>query len=106
MNFMVRLSYMILVAVLMTQTDVSFAYDKDPVKSTQSDTVAVTDELLDREGQLGPASPTIKIPLITHFFSKTPFLNAEEEDESAAGEGDAPWWESWFQWMGDKTPQP
>ena len=74
-------------------------YDDDPVKSTQSKVVPVTKELLEREGELGPASPTYKMSDTSGFLVKKPYEEAEIEDlakslSMTAEEG----WEDWFSW--------
>jgi len=84
----------------------AISYEKEPIKKTQSNTVAVTDELLEREGQLGPASPTIKMASTSEFLVEKPYSKAEEEGEGKAGEIAKPWWERWFFWAGDKKKEP
>ena len=39
----------------------SASFEEDPVKDTQSKIVPVTQELLTREGEPGPASPSFKM---------------------------------------------
>lgn len=78
------------------------AYDKDPIKSTQTEPVAVTEELLKREGEPGPASPTIAIEDTAEFLAKKPYESIiEEADEYQLEETDSPWWEDWFSWKED-----
>jgi len=77
------------------------AYEKDPIKATQSKTVAVTEELLQREGDVGPATPTIKHKDTSEFLLKQPYEQAVNEVKEGLGEGKEPWWESWFFWLDD-----
>ncbi|MBI4395200.1 MAG: hypothetical protein HY583_03275 [Candidatus Omnitrophica bacterium] len=82
-------------------TSLSYAaYEKDPIKNTQSNVVPVTQELLTREGEPAPASPTFKMSDTSRFLVKEPYEVAEEaqelhhwDEESALSD-----WDSWFSW--------
>lgn len=80
--------------------------EEEPIKATQSDTVPVTEELLEREGDVGPASPTIKMEDTSQFLVKKPYERAEEEVESVPGDESRPWWKSWFFWLGEEEKAP
>jgi hypothetical protein len=75
------------------------AYEKEPIKKTQSDTVAVTQELLEREGQLGPSTPTMRMEHTEPFLTKVPLNDADEGALEEADKEGAPWWERWFFWV-------
>lgn len=51
--------------------------EKDHISSTQSGVVLVTSELLNREGEPGPASPSFKMPDTAKFLVKKPYEEAE-----------------------------
>ena len=79
------------------------SFEKDPIKATQSNVVPVTEELLTREGELGPASPSFKMSDSSLFLVKKPYemverneLEALKEDTSSAVLDD------WFFWEGDR----
>ena len=55
------------------------SYEKDPVAATQSNVVPVTEELLNREGEPGPASPSFKMSDTARFLVKKPYQLADEE---------------------------
>ena len=76
---------------------VSASFREDPIEATQSDVVLVTDELLTREGEPGPASPTFKISDTARFLVKKPYEYVENEDETLSGEA-SDLWEGWFSW--------
>ena len=71
-------------------------HEKEPIRSTQSDAVPVTEELLKREGDLGPASPTFKMSDTSKFMVKRPYEKGEEGGEKAEEEKGKSWWENWF----------
>ncbi len=77
-------------------------FDKDPLKETQSDAVPVTEELLTREGQAGPASPTYPMADTSGFLVQMPY---EKADEYRAGEEEEEssdhFWNRWFFWKKD-----
>jgi hypothetical protein len=77
-------------------------FEKDPLKETQSDTVPVTEELLTREGQAGPASPTYPMADTSGFLVQMPYEKAEEyragEEEK---EFSRHFWDRWFFWRRD-----
>ncbi len=52
--------------------------EKDPIKDTQSGVVPVTDELLTREGEPGPASPSFKATDTSIFLVKKPYEGIEK----------------------------
>ncbi len=67
--------------------------EREPIKNTQTDPVLVTEELLKRESESGPASPSFKIgDTTTGFFARKPFdkqaledlleINLDQKDES------------------------
>jgi len=55
--------------------------EKEPIKETQTTPVPVTDELLNREGEPGPASPSFKFKDSADFFFPDPYLTDEELEE-------------------------
>ena len=76
------------------------AFQRDYVKETQTDPVAVTEELLTRESEAGPASPSFKMTDTSLFFVKEPFddetlefldVNLDPEPEVSAEN-----WDDWF----------
>lgn len=70
----------ILLFLLILQTAILFAaYEKDPIKATQTNPVPVTEELLTRESEPGPASPTFKMKDTSGFMARKPY---EEEREA------------------------
>ena len=75
-------------------------HEEDPIKATQSGVVAVTKELLTREGEPGPASPTFKMSDTSIFLVKKPYQQAEIQDINkitVPGEEFSPTsWEDWF----------
>ncbi len=78
------------------------SFERNPVKETQSNVVPVTEEMLNREGQLGPASPTFKIQDTAKFMVKKPINeSAEPDDKIGKEEEKGSWWDQWFSW-GDK----
>ena len=52
--------------------------EKDHISSTQSGVVLVTSELLNREGEPGPASPSFRMPDTSKFLVKKPYEGAEK----------------------------
>ena len=67
---------------LLAFSEVTFASieDKDPIKDTQTRAVPVTQELLTREGEPGPASPTYKMQGETSkFLVKKPYDQVEKQ---------------------------
>ena len=78
-------------------------YEKDPVKTTQSNTVAVTEELLTREGELQPASPTFKMPDTARFLVKKPYQKMETKQVNQPSEESSSnnWEDEWFSWKGN-----
>jgi hypothetical protein len=84
-------------------TDNSLAgFDKDPLKDTQSDAVPVTEELLKREGQAGPASPTYPMVDTSGFLVKMPYGKAEEYETNDEKESSDHFWNRWFFWKKDE----
>lgn len=79
-------------------------FKRNPIKETQTDPVPVTEELLSREYDQGPASPSFKMPDTTAgFFAKKPFdhilkaefLEAELDSETLfSDEQTVGWFES------------
>ncbi|MBI4372424.1 MAG: hypothetical protein HY585_01700 [Candidatus Omnitrophica bacterium] len=73
--------------------------EKDPIKETQSHTVPVTQELLTREGEPAPASPTFKMSDTSGFLVKEPYEEADmyqtdlDDEEFSSDE-----WDNWFSW--------
>ena len=81
----------------------SFAgFDKAPLKETQSDTVPVTEELLTREGQAGPASPTYPMADTSGFLVQMPYEKAEEYRADGEKEESSHFWDRWFFWRKDE----
>lgn len=80
------------------------AYDKDPIQATQSDAVPVTEELLTREGQTGPASPSFKMPDTAGFLVKKTYQEAEEVKDADDSEdvSSSDLWDDWFTLEEDK----
>ena len=72
-------------------------YDDDPIKTTRASTVPVTEELVTKEGETAPASPTIRLYDTGLFFVKRPYDKVREEAEKI--EDEKPWWQSWFFWL-------
>jgi len=74
--------------------------EKDPIGNTQSGVVPVTEELLTREGEPGPASPSFKMADTFRFLVKKPY---EEVEKYMLGEMIKPEeerldssWDDWF----------
>ena len=74
--------------------------EKDHIGATQTEGVPVTSELLNREGEPGPASPSFKMLDTSKFLLKKPYQEAEKlrmdslvqpEDESLFDSSD-----EWF----------
>ena len=75
------------------------AFKEDPIKATQTDPVPVTEELLTREGQPGPASPTFRMEDTSKFLVKKPYEKVETEEGLYSSEDQSsPWWDDWFSW--------
>ena len=76
----------ILLFLFIFHTAVLFAaYEKDPIKATQTNPVPVTEELLSRESDVGPASPTFKMKDTSGFMARKLYEEESEtwlEDES------------------------
>ncbi len=77
---------------------------RDPIKETQTTPVPVTDELLNREGEPGPASPSFKLKDSADFFSREPAVSGdklgdikEEKQKEASSLGT-----DWLFWEKDK----
>ena len=80
---------------------VGFAsFEEDPIRKTQTKVVPVTEELLKREGEPGPASPSFKMADTSGFLVKEPYDQVEEEKrESELKEDDSSILEDdWFSW--------
>ena len=78
------------------------SFEKDPIKETQTDPVPVTEELLAREGQTGPASPTFKIGNTAEFLVQKPYGNVEVGEQTERPKKEySPWWEGWLFWKKD-----
>ena len=98
-----ELVFLVIFCIFLRTGIVSAALKEDPIKSTQSDTVPVTEELITREGEPGPASPTIKMNDTSKFLVKKPYQKADqEEDIEKPEETSTPWWEDWFTWEEDE----
>ena len=78
---------------------------EDPIKATQTDVVPITDELLTREGETGPASPTLRMEDTSKFLTKKPYQKAEEQtDTDELKNTSSKAWDDWFSWEeGDET---
>jgi len=74
--------------------------EKDPIGNTQTGVVPVTKELLTREGEPGPASPTFKMDNTSDFLVKKPYEEVEKyikgEAVEAEGESSDSLWDNWF----------
>jgi len=90
-----------LIAFIMVGSTAYAVYEKEPIKRTKSDAVAVTKELLEREGDVGPATPTIKMADTSVFLTEKPHHAPTDDDEDQVSE-EEPWWERWFFWMEDE----
>lgn len=77
----------------------SASFEKDPIKDTQSKVVPVTQELLTREGEPGPASPSFKMSDTSGFLVKKDYEEADIHqadqwlEESQFSDAD-----EWFSW--------
>lgn len=73
------------------------SFEEDPIKATQSKIVPVTKELLTREGEPGPASPTYKIPDTSGFLVKKPYREVDKEklDRKIRG-APSDLWDDWL----------
>ena len=78
--------------------------EEDPVKKTQSDVVPVTEELLTREGQLGPASPSFKMADTSSFLIKKEYQEADEvwERDDLLEEDSSEFGDDWLFWEDDE----
>lgn len=75
------------------------SFDEDPIKATQSKVVPVTEELLTREGEPGPASPTYKMIDTSGFLVKKPYEEAEKKEAiQRMREATPDLWSDWFFW--------
>ena len=77
------------------------AFQRDPIKETQTDPIAVTQEFLTRESESGPASPSFKMNDTAIFFMKKPYdyiqneeLFEQDADQEAGFVSDE--WDDWF----------
>ncbi len=79
------------------------AYEEDPLKATQTNAVPVTEELLTREGQPGPASPTFKMSDTARFLVKKPYQTAEKgkDVDQPRDESSSDLWDNWLFWEED-----
>ena len=80
------------------------SYEDDPIRKTQSDVVPVTKELLTREGELGPASPSFKMPDTSSFLIKKEYQEAEEVKQAndLLEEDSSEFGDDWFFWEDDE----
>ncbi|MBI4368241.1 MAG: hypothetical protein HY588_02495 [Candidatus Omnitrophica bacterium] len=93
----------ILFLLTMQAESVNASFDQDPIKETQSKTVPVTEELLTREGEAGPASPSFKMKDTDRFLVKKPYEEVDQASVDKASEEEESsldWWEEWFSWEG------
>ena len=75
----------------------SASLEKDPIKATQTDPVPVTKELLTREGEPGPASPSFKASDTSSFLVKKPYqMPKESEVDELSEESSSIWEDDWF----------
>ncbi len=104
MGIYLRKLVLILFVCLIMQTSLAYGeFKRDPVKETQTDPVAVTQELLNRESESGPASPSFKMSDTTSgFFAKKPYdhilkqeLFGDDSDQETGLLNDD--WEDWFE---------
>lgn len=78
------------------------SFDRDPVKDTQTNPVAVTQELLTRDSETGPASPTFKMSDTSGFLVMKPYdlipnQNFLEENSIEESGFDGDYWNDWFE---------
>jgi hypothetical protein len=102
-NFLFFVFIFLLMSVLLKGHHALADFEEDPIKKTESNVVAVTRELLEREGDVGPASPTIKMHDTSRFLVKEPYHDVDDEvgDDSATMK--RPWWHRWFfKWDKDR----
>ena len=78
--FVGAILFLILCLVCFSQLGLASFDDEDPVKATQSKVVPVTKELLTREGEPGPASPTYKMSDTSRFLVKKPYQKVDKEE--------------------------
>ncbi len=76
--------------------------DRTPIKDTQTDPVPVTPELLNRESESGPASPTFKMPDTSIFFSGKPYDYLDKDLSDSKIDSSIDVSEDWFS-LGDET---
>lgn len=74
------------------------SFKRNPIKDTQTQTVAVTEEMLKTEGQKGPASPTFKMEDSSKFLVQKPVQKAEEKTIEETAKSSSSWWDDWFTW--------
>ncbi|MBI1977910.1 MAG: hypothetical protein HYS55_04075 [Candidatus Omnitrophica bacterium] len=76
------------------------SFDRDPIEETQTKVVPVTQELLTREGEPGPASPTYKVSDTARFLVKKPYEEVEKSilDDLSGEEEGVVSEEDWFSW--------
>src|SRR3989338_2288038 len=102
-----HVSFGIVFVLLLFLTETGLAsFKRDPIEETQTRPIPVTEELLTREGELGPASPTYKMEGETaNFLVKKPYEEAETEylGELSNGEETSSLSDEWFFW--DKEGQ-
>jgi hypothetical protein len=88
----------LLFSVSASTWDAFASFEKDPLKETQSETVPVTEELLTREGEPGPASPTYPMADTSRFLVKTPYENVDKYEGYEEEEDTEHFWNRWFFW--------
>lgn len=73
-NPLVKIPFILLLLVNLNPSSSYGDFKRNPIKETQTDPVPVTQELLTRESELGPASPSFKMSDTTSgFFAKKPY---------------------------------
>ena len=83
------------------------SFDRDPVKDTQTQPVPVTQELLARDSESGPASPTFKMNDTEVFMAKKPYHLLQEEDQEEEWNEEDVTEQTWNQWfLLEETEQP
>jgi hypothetical protein len=102
MRKLTTFSVFFIVCSCLTAGHLSAGFDKDPLKETQSNTVPVTEELLTREGQPAPASPTYPLVDTSGFLVKMPYGKAEEYRANDEAESSDHFWNRWFFWKKDQ----
>ncbi|OGW81000.1 MAG: hypothetical protein A3G33_01325 [Omnitrophica bacterium RIFCSPLOWO2_12_FULL_44_17] len=97
--------FVVFAAVLFFRMPNGFGgFQRDLIKETQTEPVQVTEELLKRESETGPASPTFKMPDANQFLTDKPYEESQEEEVvTEKSEEKTKWWDKWFNWNDEKN---